>query len=357
MNLSRITITNFRNLSFVDIFPSHQINLFYGDNGCGKTSLLEAIYYLGFARSFRGRFPCDIIKKEKSCCSVLIESNHEILGLERYQDGLLKIRYNQQNLNSVFELAKLMPIQLVYSDSYELINGVAKNRREFIDKGMFHVEHSIFFPIWKNMQKILKQRNALLKNKCSQSCDIIRSWDKEFISLSEQITVLRKQYLDRFYPILRDMLEKLLPGKEIHLLFSPGWNESFALKDILEQELEKDFRYGFTRFGAHKADLSIFSQEYRAKNVLSRGEQKILIGAMSLAEAKLLKNFGISYLLLIDDLPSELDEKKKEIFCDTIKNLEIQTFITGISIDSIRNLFNSKMVKMFHVEHDEIKEI
>ncbi|MBN1684189.1 MAG: DNA replication/repair protein RecF [Gammaproteobacteria bacterium] len=357
MGLSRLKISNFRNLNAVDIQPCQDINLFYGANGSGKTSLLESIYYISFARSFRSRISSHIIQNNKDQFSVFAEIDANTLGVERNRQGGLAIRFNTGSIVSASELSKLLPLQLIYPDSYQLLNDGSKIRRQFIDWGVFHVEHQIFFPLWKRMRKILQQRNVVLKNKKFQAKPMIKAWDIEFAEIARTITGLRSDYINNFYPIFDEILCKLLPDKAIKMKFKPGWDNTQPFENILERELEKDFQFGFTRFGPHRADLEISIEHHLAKNILSRGEQKALVCAMRLAQARILEKTHEQCVFLIDDLPSELDEEKRKIFCDMISHMKTQLFITGISSNSLKNLFAPKLTKMFHVEHGSIREI
>jgi len=355
MSLSRINILNFRNLSSVEIAPHKNINLFYGNNGSGKTSLLESIYYISFARSFRSRVSSHIVQKDKKKFSIFAEIGPELIGIERCKNGDLRIKRNKEFITSISPLSASLPIQLIYPDSYQLLNDGSKIRRQFIDWGVFHVEHQHFFSAWKKMQKVLKQRNALLK-KGFQACRMIHPWDLALEKASKDINPLRENYIKTFEAIFVGISKRLLPNKEIVLKFKPGWDTTRSLREVLSEELDRDLKFGFTKSGPHRADLDIYSGKSLAKHVLSRGEQKMLVCAMSLAQAKILKDQGKTTIFLIDDLPSELDEKKRKAFCDMLLALDSQIFITAIERKMLKGLFDPELMKMFHVKHGMIVE-
>jgi len=147
MSLSRISVTGIRNLLPVTLSPSPRINILHGDNGSGKTSLLEAIHLLGMARSFRSTRLNPVISHEQDSCTVfgqveLGEAQSSALGISRDRSGEVRIRINGQTVRSAAELADALPLQLINPDSFRLLEGAPKLRRQFLDWGVFHVEQA-----------------------------------------------------------------------------------------------------------------------------------------------------------------------------------------------------------------------
>jgi DNA replication and repair protein RecF len=361
MTLVFLEISHFRNLSHVIINPCEEINIIYGKNGSGKTSLLESIYHLGYCRSFRSRSYDHIImrQQEKLCVFGRVkktEADHAI-GIERYQDGKLGVKINKKPAESIAELAEVLPIQLIDFSAYQLICAGPKTRRQLIDWGIFHQQPD-FFNLWGRLQRVVKQRNAALKIK---PCDIkaISLWNKELVETSLSIDKLRREYMAQYGAELFAILKKL-PIEQMDLLsaiFYSGWNEQKNLADILASTIESDWRFGCTQHGAHRADLRFEIAGVPVQNVLSRGQQKLFIYAARLAQASLLKKTtGKKSLFLIDDLPSELDKEKLSAFCDVLAELDAQLFITGIDLNSFDDLFKNKSLKTFHVKQGEVIE-
>ena len=146
MSLSRISVTGIRNLQPVTLNPSPRVNILYGDNGSGKTSLLEAIHLLGMARSFRSTRLTPVISHDQSNCTVfglveMVNGQSSALGISRDRNGEARIRINGQSVRSATELAEALPLQLINPDSFRLLEGAPKLRRQFLDWGVFHVEH------------------------------------------------------------------------------------------------------------------------------------------------------------------------------------------------------------------------
>jgi len=356
MPFTHLEISNFRNLSAVKITPNEQINLFYGENGSGKTSLLEAIYYLGHGRSFRANSFKQLIQKEKEAFILFSKFPPKQAGIKRHQDGSLQIKIENNVVNTISELASLFPLQLINADSYQLLDAGPKFRRNFIDWGVFHVEHEVFMPAWKRAQQILKNRNAALKSS-SYAQDEIVLWDNDLIKSTEIIDNLRKCYVNEISPILSDIFNTLLGKYHLSLTYYPGWNCELPYSEVLKNSLRQDMRLKYTQHGPHKADLKIYINEIPAHEVLSRGQQKILVCAMQLAQSVLLeKQKKKKTIFLIDDLPSELDEERRNTLCEFLIGLETQLFITGIECQAFSNLLSKDFVKLFHVEQGSINE-
>lgn len=359
MALSFLEISHFRNLSHVVIEPCESINIIYGKNGSGKTSLLESIYHLGHCRSFRSRSYEHVIayRQEKLCVFGQIKktSSNCAIGIERYIDGKLGIKINQKSAESIAELAEAFPLQLIDSSTYQLILSGPKIRRQLIDWGVFH-QSPLFFNLWKRLQRVIKQRNAALKVKPYQR-KAISLWDPELIETSLAIDRLRRKYIADYGTELFSILKKLpIDGIDsLAAIFYSGWNEQKILSDVLSSHIEIDHRLGYTQYGAHRADLRFEIANIPVQEVLSRGQQKLFICAAKLAQASLLKKTtGKKSIFLVDDLPSELDKEKLSAFCAILAELDAQLFITGIDINSFDGLFKNKSAKMFHVKQGEV---
>lgn len=359
MTLLHTTITHLRNLSQVSLNPCGQFNLIHGENGSGKTSILEAIYLLSFGRSFRCQGADSLISYEQSQLTVfakILGRHGETwpVGVEKHRiAGNSRIRIAEQDARSAAELAKILPLQLINSDSYRILEEGPKFRRQFIDWGVFHVEHS-FFGIWQRMQRVLKQRNAALK---AQKTDHIQVWDEELIELTNKMTLLRQSYLEKLIPILREIIIPFMPDWALDIDYFLGWNPRQTFEEALTNAFVRDQLLGYTQLGAHRADLRISVENKPATEILSRGQKKILFNALQLAQGLLLKKLtGQSCVYLIDDLPAELDQRTKLQMISILKALEAQVFVTGIEGDELSQLFAQTTMKLFHVEQGVLTE-
>jgi DNA replication and repair protein RecF len=352
--VSHIEVHQFRNISFSKI-DTGQVNLFYGENGSGKTSILEAIYYLALGRSFRSRHLERVVQKEARFFSLFAKVADIPIGLKRSLSGDFQIRVNGRDVYSTAELATYLPAQLLNHESFDLLTAGSKERRYFVDWGTFHVERDGFFIAWKNLLRVVKQRNSALKTKNPKQ---IKVWDNELISLSMLVNKMREGYLVEWEAVLRELISKSELKDEILLKFQQGWSQECSLEQAIDQSLEKDIAFGYTQYGAHRADVKITIDGKPAHDVLSRGQQKLFICLMKIAQAKLLKDKkNKSCVFLLDDLASELDEKRRQFVCDLLIDSGLQLFVTGIERQAMESLFRKKENNLFHVEQGEISRV
>lgn len=357
MSLHSLAISNLRNLVSVKIDLSPKFNLFYGTNGSGKTSILEAIYYLSLGRSFRNRLNSRLIHHDSSHFSLFSQLNHQNqligVGVERQANGDGRIRINQENVRSILEIAKLLPLQLLNTDSRQLLTGSSKLRRQFIDWGTFHVEPQ-FLNTWQQTQRVIKQRNAALKSQAQRK--LIQLWDHELISLATLLHTMRKTYVLELATVLRELLASFFTKPEaLTIRYYPGWNEESGLAQVLENALARDLQLGYTQFGPQRCDLHIrMNNSTPAHDILSHGQQKLLVYALHLAQGQLLQQqTGKCCVYLLDDLAAELDKANRQRLGRVLTGMNAQVFITAVDRDS---LIDSSLTEstMFHVEHGNV---
>jgi len=345
MYLTQLDIRQVRNLQDVKIKPSKRCNYIYGANASGKTSVLEAIYLLSIARSFRTTHIKHVISHDQPSLQVFarINNNNEestALGLER-SNQKTRIRINGSDVKQVSELSSLLPVQIINPDVHKLLEQGPKYRRQFIDWGVFHVEHN-FLQAWQQYYRVLKQRNAALRRKQDKKAIIL--WNEQLIQYAKTITLSRENYLSGFLPIFNNYVER-------------GWNAELSFTDSLEQSFEKDIFKGFTSLGPHRADLEISHNGILVQNSFSRGQQKLLVCAMRLAQiSHLKKETNQQSILLVDDLAAELDIQHRQHLIELLIDTQAQLFVTATEQNSFV-LPPEIESKMFHVEHGILKEV
>lgn len=356
MYLTQLDIRQVRNLHDVKIKPGKRCSYIYGENASGKTSVLEAIYLLSVARSFRTSHIKHVISHNQPSLQVFAriqnENDQAAIGLERSLNKT-RIRINGSDVKQVAELSSLLPVQIINPDVHKLLEQGPKYRRQFIDWGVFHVEHG-FLQAWQHYYRVLKQRNAALRKK--QNKQVITLWDEQLIQFAKTITLARENYLLKFIPIFNQYVEKLM-GLSVEIKYQRGWNKEMSFTDTLSGSLEKDSMKGFTSSGPHRADLEIWHQGVQVQNSFSRGQQKLLVCAMRLAQINhLKKEKNQQSVLLVDDLAAELDIKHRQNLIDLLVDTEAQLFLTATEQNSFV-LPPEIESKMFHVEHDTLKEV
>ena len=314
MYIPHLEVSQVRNLKSLKTDCHPLANIIYGVNGSGKTSLLEAIYLLGRGRSFRHRDLRLVVnhQAEELVVSAKIEKGmpakvHQ-MGVRRTSSGKFAARFDGKTLQSSVQLASELPLQLIDAHSFNLLEGGPSQRRQFLAWGVFHVEHS-FLTAWRDSRKCLANRNALLKATRLDRPQL-EAWDREFVVASVKVDAQRGAYLDRFLPVFKEVYAQL-EGSHVDSLeirYDRGWAEGANLDAELVRTLEVDRRYGSTQLGPQRADILLLLDRTPAVEVLSRGQQKILVSALKIAQGRLLsESLGVECLYLIDDLPSELD--------------------------------------------------
>ncbi len=357
MTLERLDIQHIRNITQESINPSPFINIIIGDNASGKSSLLESIFILGRAHSFRTSKLKNVISHDKDFFIVsgsVVGADRQSLRLGvKFDSKAIEIHVNQQQSHKRSDLAYALPIQLFYSKSYDLLESSARFRREFLDWGVFNTEKS-FLLAWRNFRKILLQRNEFLKKK---QVKYIKFWDKELIHYALIINQFRCQYLEAFTPFFIESCQFFLPTSHINFHLNSGWDISKTLSECLALNLENDLRFGFTRFGPHRCDFSISVDGYLSKDVVSRGQLKLLITCLKLAQIRMLKStFSISSTVLMDDFNSDIDFDNRNKLLSYLSSLSCQVFIAGNSLSEFGDLLDINSYGVFHVKHGHVSQ-
>ncbi len=358
MSLTKLDIYSLRNIQQESINPIAGINFFYGENGSGKSSIIEAIYILGRANSFRSKSIKSIInfsKDELIVSAKKQEPNGLISNIGvLLNDKKIRCHINHQLTKRRSELAYTLPIQIIHPKSFELLDSGPQIRREFLDWGVFH-DNENFLLIFSKFKTALIQRNALLKSKKIQLIDV---WNKELIYYGTIVNQYREVYIQKFKPIFLNILKYFFQIENIDLKLLPGWDTSLELESILVSNLEKDLRYGFTQNGPHRGDFQISMDDRLVKDVVSRGQLKLFVISLKLAQMQLLLNEKINKgCFLIDDFSAELDVENREKLLLYLSNMNCQVFITATEISEFGNLSKINNYKMFHVEHGTIKSV
>ncbi len=351
MSISQLSLTDFRNLQSTTLDFDRRLNLVNGDNGSGKTSLLEAIYVLCQAQSFRTHQLKQCINHNRTGFLLFGRFDHFKAGLAR-RDGKLEIRINGEVVKRRSDLVRRVPINIVNADSFALIDGAPARRRAFLDWCMFHVEHE-YAETWRRFQHALKQRNKLLRS--GRDLKLLDYWDQHLVEPSLQLAELRARYCQKLQEIIATELAEILDGIELSLSYRCGWPEKEALEKVLAENRPRDIRQGFTGNGIHRDDIEMTSDSVRVGEVLSRGQAKRVCLALFLAVLKLVddsRDDGV--ILLIDDLNSELDQQAQKQVYGQLEKLNLQLFISNIEA-LVPPAFEAKDFKMFHVEHGIIR--
>lgn len=376
--LKTLSIQSLRNLVSVNITLSASINIFYGDNGSGKTSVLEAVALLGLGRSFRSHKSRSLIHHDKSELTVFgsLQTAHDVtplaperepiqstqpppcfpVGIQKFRNGSSVIKSSGELVRSAALLAKQLPLLIINANSFQLIEGSPVQRRQFLDWIVFHVKPE-FATLWRGLQKTLKQRNSLLRrDKISK--EELAPWDNEFIRLSEAIDQMRREVFEIF---IRDF-ERFdntfsLNAHNISMEYYSGWDREISIAESLDANFDRDCRDGYTHHGPQRAEIKIKAQSKPAVDVLSRGQEKALVCAMTIAQAHVYQQLTLKKcVFLIDDLLAELDQQHSKVLVDALLALDVQVLITGVMQKELLKPWLDKDVSpsVFHVKHGEV---
>jgi DNA replication and repair protein RecF len=210
-------------------------------------------------------------------------------------------------------------------------------------------------PNWRKFNKALQQRNAILKNRQFKQ---LSAWNTELLEYGYLVNEFRQQYIQLLQPVFMEMASHFLESADIALKFIPGWDDKADYQDVLQADLEKDQRYGFTHSGPHRADFLIYFEKRLAKDYLSRGQQKLLVLALLLSQVKLLQQERqISCCILIDDLTAELDTLNSLKLLKYLSYLGCQVFMSATELADFGDISTLPNYKVFHVEHGCIKQL
>ena len=350
MRVKSLNINNLRNLVSTHIEPDSCLNCFIGDNGAGKTSILEALSVLSKGRSFRSGQISSLIGPESKNFQVVttVETHagdlHQ-MGMERGAD-YWSARHNGEDITQLSELTQLLPHVLLEPSSHTLVSGPPDGRRKYLDWGVFHVKHD-FLMLWRRYNRVLKQRNAALRQSNTM---VVESLDPQFIKLGERLHIAREHHADLLNQVLQQHLPVFSQTLEgIELSYRKGWAGD-SLADAAQNSSQRDFERGTTGPGPHKADLYLSLDGTPAKERLSRGEQKAMTAAMIMAQAQLICESGEKPILMLDDLSSEFDEAHLGRVLAAGLDLGVQIWLTGTQLAPAIKACESSYT-VFHVEH------
>ena len=354
MRIERVQIENFRIFADAEWRPKAGINLLVGENGAGKTSVLEALHIMAFGRSFRGRIGDGLVRRGSDALQVVIEwqdaAGDHVAGL-RHTGSDWQARLDRVAISSLAELCEAVRVLTYEPSAQRLVSGPADIRRRFLDWLLFHVEPG-FFPEWRRYTRALRQRNAVLRSGADPNS--LLPWEMEMAESGERLHVLREQTCTRLTPILTRLLALLAPELgEPRLRFKPGWREGpGGLLAALAEHRVRDASIGYSEIGTHRFDWRLTLSELDARTMLSRGQEKLAGLACVLAQAIALNESGRGVpVLCLDDLPSELDRNHVVHVLDVIQGMGNQVLMSGIEAAS----WLPDAVHVFHVEHGSIR--
>ncbi|MEN8175183.1 MAG: DNA replication/repair protein RecF [Pseudomonadota bacterium] len=348
MAFSVLNVSDFRNLSSIQLQPGSGMNLILGENAAGKTSILEALYYLGRGRSFRTSDARKLISQGKDCFELFAKiekaTSHSV-GVRRARHGL-DLRVDGRTTNRFSDIARYFPVQLITPRSHELLERGPDFRRRFLDWGVFHVEHQFNLTVAR-YKRALRQRNHAL-----HTGGEVEPWEGILADLGERIDLSRSRFLKLLEKEARGFHDVLGAADGLAMSYQSGWPRELSLGQALEKKRDVDRKRQFTSVGPHRADIQIRSSGKKASDWLSRGQQKILVFALSLAQAEVIGAAGDQRVtLLVDDFAAELDADHRQLVVSVLSRSGNQVLMTALDNAGVPP---GSWDRVFHVEHGSL---
>jgi DNA replication and repair protein RecF len=312
------------------------LNVISGPNGAGKTSILEAAFLLGRGRSFRTRSSERLIRLGAPRAIAFGRTSTHSVGVEVQRgsgqaSATTRAKVNGAFVSSLAELTQAFPVQVIDPEVLDLVNGGATGRRRWLDWSVFHVEPG-FGEHWARYARALKQRNAAVR--AGAGPDALVVWDRELAASGEPMARARARHFLELEPALGAAQDSLL-GFRVALSWSSGWDRERSLAEALQGAQTHDVSRGTTSVGPHRADLRLRVGHRAAREVLSRGQQKLLALALVLAQLELMQStHQIRPTVLIDDPAAELDNFRLASVIQRVRALETQLVVTTLSPES-----------------------
>ncbi len=361
MKIQHLKLLNFRNYEKMEISFSPSYNIIYGNNGSGKTNLVESIYVLALTKSFRGSVDKVLIMNNKDVCRVEGQITDKYTNDYKIiiKDGGKKVKINNTKIDKLSDYISKVSVVLFNPDDLRFIKDSPSIRRKAINLEISQINNS-YLKTLNNYNKLLKQRNTYLKSmniNANTSSDYLDVLTSKLIDLGEKIYLSRKKYVDLLNEKIGVFYNKICGISDLNIEYISDFN-NFDKEKILKKyknNLNRDVILGKTTFGVHHDDLKFKFEGFNIKDYGSEGQQKNAIIAYKMAELEIFYQIRKDYpILILDDLFSELDRFKINNILNLI-NENIQTFITTTEIDKINGSILEKS-KLFEINDGVVRE-
>lgn len=354
MPLLRLEVENVRCVERATLRLDPRCNYIFGPNGAGKTSLLESVHLLGRGRSFRTRQTARLVRHGTANLTVrgqLDRSAGKHQVAVGFGEGQLSLRVDGRDAAGIAELAALVPVYVIDPKLHQLIEAGPSMRRRFLDWGVFHVEQN-FLETWRQYRRALGQRNAALKGRADPAT--IDVWTRKLVELGEGLDDARQRYVESLSELVTSIGAALLGGA-LEVGYRPGWRRGVSFEEALQRARDRDRITGITSVGPHRADLDVRMRGAAVDVAASRGEQKLVVAALVLAQVRLWEqSSGDRGILLVDDPGAELDAAALARLMQEVGNVRAQLLVTGLSAD---DLAPAPGYPVFHVEQGRIEPL
>ncbi|WP_372641786.1 DNA replication/repair protein RecF [Ancylomarina sp.] len=349
MHLERLSLINYKNIKELEIELSPKINCFIGNNGMGKTNLLDAVYYLSFCKSYFHSTDQLNIKHDE--LFMVLEGNYKrqdmdeliYCGVKRGQKKNFK--RNKKEYKKLSEHIGLLPIVMVSPADVRLITDGSEERRKYMDSVISQYDRKYLDDLIR-YNRVILQRNKLLKDFARRGQfeeDSLSIWDEQMIILSASIHEKRKDFLNKLMPVFQEYYNVISQGNEIVNLEYKSQLNDHEMRDLLRHARLKDQVMQYTTVGIHKDDLTLSLGDYPIKKMGSQGQQKTYLIALKLAQFEFIKKLSdYNPILLLDDIFDKLDTERVEQIVHLVSEERFgQIFISDTNRDHLDQILSS----------------
>lgn len=371
MIVNKLKIKNYRNFKEAEIELNDLLNIFIGDNGQGKTNLMESVYLTSIGRTFRLNSENELINfhESKSIIEVgLLKNNYNVkIELHLEKNKRKQVLINGVKLDKTSEMIGILNNVIFTPDDMRIIKGSPTERRKFVNIDISQIKPKYKYLLNK-YKKICSERNIILKNYYTnmKNKDIINIWNDYLVNVGTDIIWYRQDYINKLKDYAVSIYTNISGNKEkfdLNYLCNAGSTDGMSkdefkkhFYDKINNGINQEIQYGTTMYGPHKDDIIIKINDKECKYFGSQGQQRSAILAIKLAEIEIIKeDIGEYPVLLLDDVLSELDNKRKGFLINYIKG--IQTFITTTDDHDLNVLTKNYNKKKFYINEGKIGSI
>jgi DNA replication and repair protein RecF len=334
--ITNLNLNNYRSYTTLDLSLDPGVSIFVGKNGEGKTNIAEAVLYLTFLSSHRASGNTPLIKLGNQSAYIRAKVKYperEILvELEINGDKANRAKVNQNQVRSQKEIFGIVQTIYFSPEDLDIVRGDPSERRRFIDQ-LLTLRSPRIAGVISDYERAVKQRNSLLKTRAS--ADALNPWDKQVAELGGELITLRMLALDELKPIFNQVYKDISDTKPAEIVYkssieNPTLNQGENSEKIMERLVNNrgtELDRGLTLTGPHRDDLLLILGDHLVKGYASHGESWSIALSLKLATYNLLKLDGLSPILILDDVFSELDEERRERLAEIAKSAD-QTIIT-----------------------------
>jgi len=361
MYLKSLSVINYKNIREADLVFSPKINCFVGNNGMGKTNLLDAVYYLSFCKSCSN--PVDSQNILHDAEFFVIQGKYEKAGIaEEIYCGMKRrqkkqFRRNKKDYERLSDHIGLLPLVLVSPDDTMLIAEGSDERRKFID-GVISQYNKTYLSELLQYNNALRQRNALLKSEFPADPPLFEIWEEQMVLHGKYIHEKRREFIGEFIPIFRNFYSFISGGNEQVSLAYVSQYDKYDVQQHIRETRPRDLILGYSTCGIHKDELEMLLEGHPMKRVGSQGQNKTYLISLKLAQFDFLKRVhSVSPLLLLDDIFDKLDSNRVKRIIELVSGDSFgQIFITDTNRGHLDQILAQlgKEAAIFQVEEGRI---